>query len=151
LSSLLLPQRKTLIEWSAAAVVAAAFYLAPFFLLGAIEGVAWTVAALAACVLVLALYTTRFGSALGVLLVAVLVLILELVVRFGTAFGDVCGDSRLANDLEWAGTGVILLGIGTWSVRRRRVSPLLAALLLAGVWIFAVARLIPGGAGGCFE
>jgi hypothetical protein len=151
LTSLRLPRRKTLIDWSAAALVAAAFYLAPFFLLGAIEGVAWAIALLVASLVVLAFYTTRFGSALGVLLTAVLVLTLELVVRFGTAFGDVCGDSHLANDLEWAGTGVILLGIGTWSVRKRRVLPLLAALLLAGAWIFAVARLIPGGAGGCFE
>jgi hypothetical protein len=151
LSSLRLPRRKTLIDWSAAAVVAAALYLAPFLLLGAIDGVAWTVAALVCCVLVLAYYTTKFGSALGVLLTAVLVLILELIVRFGTAFGDVCGDSHLANDLEWAGTGVILLGIGAWSVRGRRLLPLLAALLIAGVWTFAVARLIPGGTGGCFE
>jgi hypothetical protein len=151
LTSLRLPRRKTLIDWSAAALVAAAFYLAPLFLLGAIEAVGWAIALLVASLIVLALYTTRFGSALGVLLAAVLVLIVELVVRFGTAFGDVCGDSHLASDLERAGTGVILLGIGTWSVRNRRVLPLLAALVLAGAWVFAVARLIPGGAGGCFE
>ena len=151
LTSLLLPRRRTLIEWSAAAVVAAALYLAPFFLLGAIEGIGWAIALLFVCLVVLALYTTQYGSALGVLIAAVLVLVLELLVRFGTAFGDVCGDSHLANDLEWAGSGAILLGIGTWSVRKRRLLPLLGALLVAGAWIVAVARLTPGGAGGCFE
>jgi hypothetical protein len=93
----------------------------------------------------------RFGSPLGVLVTLLLVAAGELVVRFATAAGNVCGDSRLADTLGWTGAFAILLGVGAWSVRRRRVLPLLGALLAAGAWILLVAHVVPGGAGECFN
>jgi hypothetical protein len=114
-------------------------------------GSGWAVAAFVVCLIVLVVYSVRFGSPLGVLLTLVLIAAVELVVRFGTAAADTCGTSRAAGAVEWSGAAVILVGVGAWSAHRRRVAPLLAAIVAAGVWYAIVAHLIPGGAGGCFD
>jgi hypothetical protein len=145
------PRRRALIEWSAAAVVAAALYLAPALLVGVLAGIGWTIAALVACLAVLVLYSFRFGSLLGVFMALVMVAGVELAVRFATFGADTCGSSRLATVLEWSGTSVLLLVIGSFGAYRRRVLPLLAALLAAGVWVVVIAHLVRGGAGDCFH
>src|SRR5437763_2717633 len=95
------PRRRTLIEWGAAALAAAALYLTPALLLGVLSGIGWAIAAFAACLVLLVLYSLRFGSPLGVLLTVVLVGALELVVRFATAAADTAGASGSASGLEW--------------------------------------------------
>src|SRR5438067_3149869 len=42
------PRRRTLIEWGAAALAAAALYLTPALLLGVLSGIGWAIAAFAA-------------------------------------------------------------------------------------------------------
>jgi hypothetical protein len=114
-------------------------------------GVDWTIAAFAACLAVLVLYSLRFGSALGVLVTLVLVACLELAVRFATAAADTCGSSQSASALQWSGVAVLLVGIGGFGAHRRRILPVLAAVVVAGAWVALVAYLVPGGTGGCFE
>jgi hypothetical protein len=134
-----------------AALVAATLYLTPALLVGVLAGIGWTIAAFAACLVALMLYSFRFGSALGVLVTLVMVASIELVVRFATFAADTCGSSRLATGLEWSGSAVILVVLGGFGAYRRRVLPVLGAVIVAGVWVAIVAHVVPGGAGGCFE
>src|SRR5262249_19664333 len=62
-----------------------------------------------------------------------------------------CGDSALAADLERSGAAVLLVGIGGFGAHRRRVAPIVAAIIAAGAWVAIVAPVVPGGAGGRFE
>lgn len=132
-------------------MTAAALYLAPALLVGVLSGIGWAIVSFAACLAVLVFYSFRFGSALGVLVTLVMVASVELVVRFATAAAQTCGSSGLASGLEWSGTAVLLLGIGSFGTRRRRILPLLAAIVAAGAWLTLVAHLVPGGSGECFH
>lgn len=123
----------------------------PVLLLGALSGVAWTIAALAACIVVLMPYSFRLRSPLGVLITLVLVGFVEFVVQLGAAATRACGDSGVANDLKWSGSAVILIALGGFGVYRRRLFPVLVALVAAGAWVAIVAHIVPGGTGGCFE
>jgi MYXO-CTERM domain-containing protein len=103
------------------------------------------------CLAALVLYSLRFGSPLGVLLTLVLIACVELGVRFATAAAQTCGTSGTATGLEWSGAAVLLVGIGGFGAHRRRVMPLLAAVVAAGAWVALVAHVVPGGAGECFN
>ena len=145
------PQRRTLFEWGAAALAAAALYLTPDLLILLLSGVGWALAPLVVCVAVLVRYSRVFGSQLGLLLTLVLIGLVEFVVEIGTAVAQTCGDSRSATNVEWAGVTVLLVGIGSFGAHRRRVLPVVAALVIAGLWFVLVAHVVPGGSGGCFE
>ena len=94
-------------------------------------------------------YSFRLQSRLGVLVGLVLVGFLEFVVQLATAAAKVCGDSGVADSLEWSGSAVILLALGGFGVYRRRLLPVLVALVAAGFWVAIVAHLVPGGSGEC--
>jgi hypothetical protein len=145
------PQPRTLFEWGAAALAAAALYLTPALLLGVIAGLGWAIAAFVACLAVLVLYSRRFGSLLGVLVLLVTIGFVEFVARLGTAVAETCGSSGLASGLEQSGTIVLLLGIGALGAHRRRAFPFVVALIAAGVWVAVIAHVVPGGTGACFE
>jgi hypothetical protein len=136
-----------------AALVAAALYLMPSAVLAPLTGDAgwgWWVL-LASATTVLVLYGRRTGAPLRVLAIVIVLGFTEFVAAVGSAIGDRCGDSRLASDLELVGTIAILVALGAWAVRRGRIWWLPLGVVVAGVWVVAIAHLIPGGAGGCFE
>jgi hypothetical protein len=145
------PRRRSVIAWGAAACTAAALYLTPSFLILLLSGEAWAIAPLVVCVAVLVRYSRVFGSRLGLLLTLVLIALVEFLVQVGTAVAQTCGDSRSATILEWSGIAVLLIGIGGFGAHRRRVLPVVAALVVAGAWIALVAHLVPGGSGECFN
>src|SRR5207248_2156676 len=119
---------------------------------GAVVGAnAWAWLLLALVTTVLVLYAHRTGAPLRVLAIVVLLGVVEFVAELGSAIGERCGDSRLAADLELAGTIAILLALGSWAIRRRRLWPLPVGIVVAALWTIAIAHVIPGGAGGCFE
>jgi hypothetical protein len=131
--------------------VAAALYVLPTAVLGAVAEENWSRPLLAATLLVLGVYAYRTGSALVVLGFTVGLGVLEYAALFATALGERCGDSHTAGTVEAAGVAVIALALGAVGVRRRRLWLLPLAVVVAGVWIVAVAHLITGGAGDCFE
>jgi hypothetical protein len=106
---------------------------------------------LAAATTVLVLYGRQTGAPLRVLAIVVVLGFTEFVVAVGSAIGDRCGDSRLATGLETAGTIAIVLALGSWAVRRGQIWWLPLGVVVAGLWIVAIAHVIPGGAGDCFE
>ena len=103
------------------------------------------------CVGVLVRYSRAFGSPLGLLLTLVLIGLVEFLAEIGAALTSACGDSALATDLERSGAAVLLLGIGGFGAHRKRVAPIVAAVVAAGAWVAAVAHVVPGGTGPCFN
>lgn len=146
------PTRRSLIEWGAAALAAAALYLTPALLVLALSGDGWwAIAPLLACLVVLVRYGQVFGSQLGLLLTLVLIGLVEFLADVGAATAETCGDSSTARIVELSGAGAILVALGSFGAHHRRVTPVVGAIILAGVWVALVAHVIPGGAGGCFE
>lgn len=145
------PRRRTIVEWSAAALAAAALYLTPALLVSALSGVGWAFVPLLVCVGVLLRYSRVFGSQLGLLLTLILIGLVEFLVEIGTAVAKTCGNSGSAAGVEWSGAAILLFGIGAFGAHRRRVLPVVGALLVAGAWVVIVAHLVPGGAGECFN
>lgn len=145
------PRRRTVIAWGAAALTAAALYLAPVLLVLSLSGEGWAIAALVPCVAVLVLYSRAFGSPLGLMVTVVLVGLVEFLADFGAAMAQTCGESGTAAAVERSGAGVLLLAVGSFGAHRRRVTPIVGAIVVAGIWVALVAHVVPGGSGGCFE
>jgi hypothetical protein len=143
--------RRTLVAWGAAAFAAVALYLAPALLVSALSGIAWAIPLLIACVAVLVRYSRVFGSPLGLMLTLVLIGLVEFLVEVGTAVAQTCGSSGSANGLEWSGGSILLVAVGGSGARRRRVLPIIGAIVAAGIWVAVVAHVVPGGSGDCFE
>jgi hypothetical protein len=154
LQSLRRPGPRTLIDWSAAALVAAALFTLPVIAVGALEsGSGGWFAALAVDVVVLVVHAWHTSSPLVVLAAGVMVGIAAVALFFIVTFGEACGGATPAAFVKWAGAAVIGLGLGSWGVlhglRILWATPL--ALVCAGGWIVLAAHLVPGGAGSCFS
>jgi hypothetical protein len=147
-----LPQRRAVIEWGAAALAAAALYTLPVVVLRLEGGLGWWLQ-LAAVLAVLAAYAHWRASPLAVLGLAVAVAIAWAGWVFLTVSGDSCGSSHIASVIESIGEWVALIALGAAGLRRRGRSILLVpgALLVAGLWIVAVAHMVPGGTGACLN
>jgi MYXO-CTERM domain-containing protein len=117
----------------------------------ALSGDGWAVVALIPCVAVLVRYSRVFGSPLGLLLTVVLIGLVEFLADFGAAMAETCGGSGGATAVEQSGAGLLLLALGGFGAHRRRVIPIVGAIVVAALWVAVVAHLVPGGAGGCFE
>lgn len=143
-----------MIEWSAAALVAAALFALPVLVLSALEdsGAVWF-AALAADLCILVVHAWRTSSPLIVLAAALVVAVAAVAFYVVVLLGQACGEGTAAAFAEWTGAAVIGLGLGAWGVlnglRILWVTPF--ALVCAGGWIVLAANLVPGGAGSCFN
>jgi hypothetical protein len=150
-----LPRPKTLTDWSAAALVAAALFALPFATLGALQDgrIGW-IAGVVAAAIVLIVHAWRSSSPL-VVLGAVIAVGLAWVAFYAVILlGNTCGGGSAARWVEWPGALVIAFALGALGVRGGGlrilwVTPL--ALVAAAAWILLAAQLVPGGAGGCFE
>ena len=160
MSSLLRPQRKTLVDWSVAALAAAALFYLPTLTAAVLAGgigAIWLLI-LAACALVLVVYVRRRpepSSRVALLLVATTALMLcaFVVGLFATLFAGACGDRGAAHVVEWLGAGAIYLVGGAGALQRPQRAVWVLPLLVLGAagWIAAVARVVPGGTGVCFN
>jgi hypothetical protein len=154
LQSLRRPRPRTLIDWSAAAFVAAALFALPVIAVGVLEsGSEGWFAALAVDLVVLVMHAWRTSSPLIVLAAVVTVGIAAVALWFIVTFGEACGGATSAAVVKWVGAAAIALGLGSWGVvhglRILWATPL--ALVCAGGWIVLAAHLVPGGAGSCFS
>jgi hypothetical protein len=131
--------------------VAAALYVLPTTVLGAIAEANWSWPILAVALAVLGLYAYRTGSALLLLALTVGLGVLEYAILFATALAERCGSSHTAGTVEAVGVGVIMLALGAVGIKRRRLWLLPLSVVAAGVWVVLVSHLITGGSGGCFE
>jgi hypothetical protein len=153
LQSLRLPRPRTLRDWGAAALVAAALFTLPFLVLGALEdgGARW-IAPVTACAAVLIVHAWRQSSPLVVLGAVVGAGIGAIGFAGAVLLGDTCGGSSAAGFVKWLGALVIALWLGAVGVRGGLkilwVTPL--ALIAAGLWVLLAAHVVPGGAAGCF-
>ena len=151
MTSRLRPRRRTLIEWGAAALVAAALFALPVLVLGALEdrGAGW-LAGVAVAVVVLVVHAWRTSSLLVVLGALIGAGLATVAFYAIIILADTCGGTA-AGIVEWSGAVVIALGLGAWGVlhglRVLWATPL--ALVCAAAWIALVAQLVPGGAGSC--
>jgi hypothetical protein len=149
------PSRRKLVDWGAAALVAAALYVFPGAILTVVTNGAHPleVALLVVDLVVLVAAAALRWSSLSVLAAAIISTGFALVFSFGIAAGETCGDSRAATVLGWLGAVPIGLAIGTWGARHgsRVLWAIPLGWIAAALWIIAAAHLVPGGAGECFN
>src|SRR6185437_13031977 len=112
------PQRRTLFEWGAAALAAAALYALPAVVVRLEGGFGWWVA-LASVLAALAAYAHWRASPLALLGLAVAIVIADGLFIGLTAAGKSCGNSGTASTLQGIGTSVILVALGAVGLRRR--------------------------------
>ncbi|MES1247402.1 MAG: hypothetical protein ABUS54_06995 [Actinomycetota bacterium] len=141
-------------QWSAAAVTAAALYALPFTLVGMVtsDEPRWIAAFLANVLLLVATAVWRW-SPLVVLAAVILSGVGAVVFLLVTSASDVCGGSHLAGTIEWAGGCALALPVGTWSVRRGAwaLAAIPAGWVAGALWFAAVAHAVHGGSGGCLD
>jgi hypothetical protein len=118
-----------------------------------LEGGAGWWLVLASIVAVLAAYAHWRASPLALLGLAVSIVIAWAVWVLLTAGGDSCGQSHAASVVESIGEWILLISLGAAGLRRRGRYILLVpgAVVVAGLWVVAVAHAIPGGTGGCLN
>jgi hypothetical protein len=159
------PRPRQAVDCIAAALLAAAIYLVPWYTLAALAGggdlvlvvlVAWLIA-VAAYLWVVAARRALVppGWTLGVVVGAVVLGEgVGLVALFAAAAADSCGHSGIASGVKLFGAAVIVVVPGAWALLRRRFAALwvfpVAAAVAAG-WVVAVSHLLPNASGGCFE
>jgi hypothetical protein len=148
------------LDWVAAALVAAAIFAVPGFAIwlssGGLRGwdAAGAVAAISAGLLALAFHarSRRRGETAAIVVgggaLAWLAVFGAFIALFGAA---ICGTGRLATTVSWVGFVGVYLGVGAWSLlgRYRPVWGLPLAVGLAALVHYGALALIPGGRGHC--
>ena len=159
--SIRLPRRSAL-DWTAAALVAAAVFVAPGLAIGLANGgvkggdVAYALVGIAACAAALLFYVRRRAAPRGeTLLVTVaggflswIVLFAGFIVFYGASF---CGNGRAATTVSWVVLFVVYFAVAVWALlgRYRPLFGLPLAVALAVLAHFGALAVIPGGRGYC--
>ena len=160
MTSPLRPRRRALLDWGAAALAAAALFLVPWLIVAVLKGDlhGWWIAVLVICAAALVLHVRlqpehSSRAALWLVLTqgAIVVGLAGIVVEIAAT--DSCSGSLAANLVKWIGAAAIYLGAGAWALQRplRGVWALPLAAVVAGGWLVAVAHVVPGGSGACFN
>jgi hypothetical protein len=161
LTSPLPARRRALVAWGAAALAAAALFFVPWLIVATLNGDlhGWWIAVFVGCAAALVLHVRlrpepASRAALWLVLTEAAVLIGLAGVLVEIAATDSCGDGGTAASLvKWVGAAAIYLGVGAWALQRplRGLWALPLATVAAGAWLVAVAHVLPGGAGACFN
>jgi hypothetical protein len=121
-------------------------------------GHGWWIAVLVAGGAVLVLHVRRqpmraSRASLWLVLTEAALLLGSLGAVIETVVTDSCGSSPAKDIVGGIGGGAIYLIGGAWALQRPRrgVWALPLAAIVAGGWIAAIAHLVPGGAGACFN
>jgi hypothetical protein len=165
LSSRLLPARRTVAHWIAAAFTAAAIVYVPIFVILLTENVTrsaretalWSPSPCsAAAIAVHPDLPFPFGVQLAAIAVASTLSVLAGVgVLFMILLGGSCSESDHGH-LQlggWISAVAVYAGIATWGVQRplRTAWAVPVAILFAGLWLVALASVLTGSTGACLE
>jgi hypothetical protein len=159
--SIRLPRRSAL-DWTAAALVAAAVFVAPALAIGLANGgvkggdVAYALVGIAACAAALSFYVRRRAAPPGETLwvtaaggfLSWIVLFGGFIVFYGASF---CGNGRAATTVSWVALFVVYFAVAVWALlgRYRPLFGLPLAVALAVLAHFGALAIIPGGRGYC--